>query len=124
MPKKILLVEDYPANILVMTTLLEQLGHDCDVAQTGEEAVEKVQSSQYNLLFMDLHLPMMDGFVACEQIRHFEDREQRPATPIIGLTADVNDNARQRSQVAGMNSLMPKTLSADELARMIDSYAA
>lgn len=124
MSKRILLVEDYPANILVMTTLLEQLGHSCEVAQTGEEAVEKVTQAQYHLLFMDLNLPKMDGFVACEKIRSLESRQHRPAMPIIGLSADVDDKARQRSQVAGMDSLMPKTLCADELARMIDRFAA
>ena len=125
MPKKILLVEDYPANILVMTTLLEHLGHDCDVAKTGEEAIEKVQGGgSYNLMFMDLHLPVMDGFRACEHIRRFENQESRPSTPIIGLTADVSDAARQRSQVVGMNGIMEKTLNVDELASMIASYAA
>jgi CheY-like chemotaxis protein len=124
MTKKILLVEDYPANILVMTTLLEQLGHDCDVAQTGEEAVKKVQVAEYSLLFMDLNLPKLDGYGACAEIRKLEERRNRPATPIIGLTADVNEKARERCHQVGMNSVMPKTLCVDELAQMIERFAA
>jgi CheY-like chemotaxis protein len=79
------LSEDIPLNQLLMKTVLEDFGFECDIAGNGKIAVEKMQDKTYDIILMDLQMPVMNGFEATEFIRN----KMNSDIPIIALTADV-----------------------------------
>ena len=85
---KILLVEDYWANVLVATAILDNLGYQYEIAENGIEAVKKFKAGQFDAVLMDVQMPEMDGIAATEAIRAWEAEQGRtPPTPVIGMTA-------------------------------------
>ncbi|HES60048.1 MAG TPA: PAS domain-containing sensor histidine kinase, partial [Caldithrix sp.] len=82
---KVLVVEDMPLNQLLMKTLLDDFGFECNIAANGKIAVEKMQTKSYDIILMDLQMPEMNGFEATEYIRN----KMNSNIPIIALTADV-----------------------------------
>jgi len=103
---RVLIAEDSPANQLVAATWLRKDGHHVDVVGNGREAVDAVASRPYDLVFMDLMMPQMDGLAATREIR----RLPPPAgqVPIIALTANVMAGDRERFRAAGMNGVLAK----------------
>jgi PAS domain S-box-containing protein len=102
----ILVVDDIALNQLLMKTLLEDFGFRMDVASDGAVAVEKLRTTRYDLVLMDLQMPVMNGFQATEYIR----QELRLAVPIIALTADVTSVDVERCRAAGMNDYISKPI--------------
>ncbi len=103
---KVLVVEDLPLNQLLMRTIMEDFGYECDIAVNGKIAVEKVQSKRYDIILMDLQMPEMDGFDATKYIRTHLNNQ----IPIIALTADVTTTDLARCKVAGINDYISKPL--------------
>lgn len=101
--QRILLVEDNQVNIIVTKKFLEKWGLKVDVAINGLEAVNHVRAIRYDLILMDLHMPLMDGFEATKKIREFNKD-----TPIIGLSADVMTESVSSLQSIGMNDFVTK----------------
>jgi len=101
---RVLLVEDSPINQEVALSLLEGVGLEVEVADNGAQAVEKVDRSAYDLVLMDVQMPVMDGLEATEAIR----RGGHLALPIVAMTANAFGEDRQRCLDAGMNDHMPK----------------
>lgn len=112
---RILLVEDYPANILVATTYLEQFGYVSDVAQSGIEAVEKIKSTPYAAALMDVQMPGMNGLEATHLIRVWEKQQDKPRTVIIGMTAHALAGDRERCIGSGMDDYIAKPFDPLEL---------
>jgi PAS domain S-box-containing protein len=103
--QNILLVEDNATNREVFTKLLSKMGLNVDTAENGRIAVEKAKSSHYDLILMDLQMPIMDGLEATQLIRsHTNNRN----TPILALTANIFEKARQDCKVVGMNDFINK----------------
>jgi signal transduction histidine kinase/CheY-like chemotaxis protein len=102
---KVLLVEDYQANQEIAIRHLESTGCMVILAENGQEAVDKFSESVFDLVCMDLHMPVMDGFMATRKIRTLRGGE---TAIIIGLTADAFGETRQRCLEAGMNDVMTK----------------
>ncbi len=115
----ILLVEDYPANILVATTFLDQFGYTYDIATTGAEAVNYLKGDmRYAAVLMDVQMPGINGYEATRIIRDMEkDMERR--TPIIGMTANALSGDRERCLNAGMDDYIAKPFNLDELKEKI-----
>jgi CheY-like chemotaxis protein len=90
-PCTVLLVEDYYANILVATTLLEQYGYTVDIAKSGFEALDKFRENRYSAILMDVQMQEMDGLETTRRIREQEATLKLPRTPIIAMTAHVLD---------------------------------
>src|SRR6185295_16945468 len=86
-PPRVLIVEDYKPNLLVASSYMEMLGFHFDIAQSGEEAIRKVQSTSYDAVLMDVQMPGMDGLCATRAIREWEKKSGRKHTPVIGITA-------------------------------------
>jgi len=107
---KILLVEDTPFNVLFTTQLLEGWNTVIEVAENGAIAVEKIQSGSYDLVIMDLHMPVMDGYTATRKIREFNQQ-----TPIIALTASATVDIEQKIFDAGMQDFVTKPFNPDDL---------
>ncbi|MGV8945607.1 MAG: PAS domain S-box protein [Lutibacter sp.] len=101
---KILVVEDIPLNQLLMRTLLDDFGFECDIAGNGKIAIEKMQTNSYNLILMDLQMPEMNGFEATDYIRNVMNSN----IPIIALTADVTTVDLAKCKAVGMNDYIAK----------------
>ncbi|OYW75459.1 MAG: hypothetical protein B7Z26_11035, partial [Asticcacaulis sp. 32-58-5] len=105
---RVLIVEDYRPNLLVATSYMEMLGYHFDTAQNGVEAIEKVKSSNYDAVLMDVQMPGMDGLSATRAIRAWESQENLKRTPIIGITAYALTGDREKCLEAGMDDYLSK----------------
>jgi PAS domain S-box-containing protein len=118
----ILLVEDNIINQKLALALLEQNGHKVTVANDGAVAVDLFMQRQFDLVLMDIQMPVMDGFEATLRIREYESSQPSspPTTPIIALTAYASSADRERCLAAGMNEYISKPIRADALHRLIE----
>jgi len=113
----VLLAEDNAVNQLLAMTLLRRLGATADVAANGAEAVEMLEQSHYDLILMDLHMPVCDGFEATQRIRSLPAPKRE--VPIVALTAAVAEYDAERCQEAGMDDYVAKPLGIAELAQLL-----
>jgi len=118
----ILLVEDQVVNQMLMRALLRQLGCKSDLAANGREAVHSVVANHYDLVFMDCHMPEMDGFEATKQIRSFEAKLGRHV-PIVALTADAMQGDREKCLAEGMDDYLQKPVKVEMVKEMIKRWA-
>lgn len=109
---KLLLVEDNFLNQKLIFLNLTKFGFKIDVANNGAEAIEKVKENRYNIILMDLMMPVMDGLEATQEIRLFEETLNQH-TPIIGLTANTFDADREKCLAIGMDEFMSKPFDVD-----------
>jgi len=119
-PLKILLAEDNAINALLTRTLLEADGCEVDTVEDGAKAVEAVKAQHYDLIFMDMRMPNMDGLEATRKIRALSNRSK--SLPIIALTANAFDDDRNACFDSGMNDFMTKPVSAEELSEMVKTW--
>ena len=103
---KILVVEDMELNQLLMKTLLDDFGFECEIAANGKIAIEKLQKNSYDIILMDLQMPEMNGFEATEHIR----KKMKLIIPIIALTADVTTVDVAKCKAVGMNDYISKPI--------------
>jgi PAS domain S-box-containing protein len=101
---KVLVVEDIALNQLLMRTLLDEFGFECDIASNGKIAIEKLQDKLYDIILMDLQMPEMNGFETTEYIRY----KMNSLIPIIALTADVTTADLAKCKAVGMNDYIAK----------------
>jgi len=101
---KVLVVEDIILNQLLMKTLLDEFGFERDIADNGKIAIEKLKAKTYDIILMDLHMPVMNGFEATKYIR----RKLNSKIPIIALTADVTTVDLAKCRAVGMNDYIAK----------------
>ncbi len=118
---RILVVEDLPVNRMLMTKILDKFGCSVATAQDGAEAVEKVKTSTFDLIFMDCQMPVMDGYTATRHIREVE-RKTGSHAPIIALTADAMTADRERCLAAGMDDHIGKPFKPEQIAAMINKW--
>ncbi|MFO1274025.1 MAG: ATP-binding protein [Rubrivivax sp.] len=118
-PLRVLVAEDHPVNRQYMAALLENLGHEAHFTANGEEAVLAMQhlhgAPPFDIVLMDLHMPVLDGVAATRAIRALPDRSAA-TVPIVALTADAFAETRDRCLVAGMNDFLTKPVSPAKLA--------
>ncbi len=119
---KILLVEDYEGNIVVLSHLLEELGFSYDVARTGVIALDFWRNGTYDIILMDIQMPEMDGFVTTRIIRDMEKENDLLRTPIIGMTAHALVGDKDKCIAAGMDAYLPKPIVEKDLKRQILKY--
>jgi two-component system CheB/CheR fusion protein len=105
-PLKVLVVEDVKLNQLLMKIVLDDFKFDYDIADNGQIAIEKLQTNSYDIILMDLQMPVMNGFEATEHIRH----KMNLQIPIIALTADVTTVDLEKCKAVGMNDYTSKPL--------------
>jgi two-component system, sensor histidine kinase and response regulator len=118
---RILLAEDNEINQKMTRALLMRQGHIVDLANNGLEAVEAVKNTLYDLIFMDVQMPEMDGFEAAQTIRKVEGGERY--TPIIAMTAHALQGDRKRCLDAGMDDYVSKPLDPRKVFQAIDRWA-
>ncbi len=118
---KVLLAEDNPVNQRVALHLLERAGLTVDVADNGEIAVQKVQAGRYDLVFMDIQMPIMDGLTATQRIREWE-KDRDIHVPIIAMTAHAMDGDREKCLRVGMDGYLTKPINKANLMEEIHTY--
>ena len=113
--KRILLVEDNKINQMITKKILQKKEMICELCETGEDAIEKMQNNSYDLVLMDVHLPGINGTIATEEIRKFNS-----FTPIIALTAiSLNEN-REMLLSFGMNDVITKPFNPELFYKIIE----
>ena len=119
--KKILITEDNPINVMVVKKFLQQWQVICDVAENGKIALEKVQVNDYDLILMDLQMPVMDGYEATIQIRALPHDKYRKL-PIVALTASVVSGLDEKILNCGIDDFVNKPFKPNELHAKILMY--
>ncbi len=117
---KVLLAEDNPINVLVVKRYLQQWGAECDVAENGQIALQMLWTKEYDLILMDLQMPVMDGYEASRQIRMMAGNYS--SVPIIAITASVVGDVKQSVLASGMNDWIGKPFNPGELFEKIKKY--
>jgi CheY-like chemotaxis protein len=118
----ILLVEDNKISQVVASTLLRKWGMGVTVANDGMEALLLVKARNFNLILMDLQMPIMDGYEAVHTIRSFDDAYFK-TVPIIAFSASSMVDTREKAMIFGMTDCIQKPLCVEELKQKIDTYA-
>ncbi len=112
--KKILLVDDNQANQMLAQIIMEKNGAETSIAWNGKEAVESAATRYFDLILMDLQMPVMDGYEATSEIRNFNQE-----IPIIALTANTLSGEAEKCMALGMNGFMAKPFKEKELLKLI-----
>lgn len=124
---RILLVEDNTLNMEIAVEFLKRFGPAIDTAWDGREAVQMVTDAPdgyYNLLFMDIQMPHMDGYDASRRIRQLEQSEERRHTPIIAMSANAFAEDIDKAYEAGMDSYITKPININEILDVLQKYLA
>ena len=116
---RVLLVEDNAVNRKVATRLLERSGFEVQVAEDGRDGLERFREGGWDVVLMDMQMPVMDGLTATQGIRAFEAEHALARTPIVAVTAHTLDDDREAAREAGMDAFVSKPIQADELVRTI-----
>src|SRR5690606_6271934 len=114
---KILLVEDNDINRLYAKSILHQWNCIVDIAENGLVAIEKIKYNPYDIVLMDVQMPVMDGYEATRAIRLMDSSVRH--TPIVALTANATPADIQKCLASGMNDYLPKPFTPDDLHRKI-----
>ncbi|TCC86676.1 response regulator [Pedobacter frigiditerrae] len=120
---KILVAEDNPMNTLLMKKLLAKWDIKPDFAANGAEAVDAAKAKGYDLILMDIYMPIMDGYEATAIIRADEDKD-KAQVPVIALTASVALDVRNKIAEAGINDFISKPFNQDELREKLEEIAS
>ena len=116
---RILLAEDNPINQLLATTILNKLGYDPQIANNGLEAIDLLNEQQFDLIFMDMQMPEMDGIEATRHIR--QNLSVQPI--IIAMTANAMQGDREECLQAGMNDYLSKPVKPEDLMIMVEKWS-
>jgi CheY-like chemotaxis protein len=135
---RVLVVDDNRLNVMVLQQLLRRQGIACDVAGDGAEAVNLLEAahliesspkvgeevaSKYVMVFMDLHMPRMDGLEATRRLRTLELEHGWQRIPVVAVTASVTAETRADCFAVGMNDFIPKPVSAQQLVQILAHYS-
>jgi CheY-like chemotaxis protein len=119
---KVLVAEDVPTNQMLIKLIMGESGIDVDIASNGLEAVEKYRTGSYDVVFMDIHMPVCNGINATKMIREHEQMTMRPLTPIIALTADAVKGEKERLLAEGMDDYITKPIDREALNAIFRKY--
>ena len=121
--KRVLIVDDNDINLEIAVFLVEEVGFVSEVAKNGKEAVEAFHASEpgyFDIIFMDISMPIMDGFTATREIRKQAGRSDSRSIPIIAMTANAFSEDTKKSMEAGMNAHVAKPIDANLLYTTLD----
>jgi PAS domain S-box-containing protein len=118
-PLRILLVEDSRDNRMLIQAYLKEFPYQLDMAENGQVAIEKFTRSRYDLVLMDMQMPVMDGYTATREIRLWEREQNRAATPIAALTASALGEDARNTLEAGCTAHLSKPVKKAQLLRLI-----
>ncbi|KAB8029067.1 response regulator [Fluviispira multicolorata] len=118
----ILIVDDNEENRLLMSIYLKKSPYKYEFAQNGEIAFEKIKNKKYDLILMDVQMPIMDGLIATREIRKWEAAEKKEPVPIIALTANDLQERGGETLKAGCTAHVTKPIKKDDFLKEIQKY--
>ena len=121
-PSKLLIVDDSEDNRVLLIHYLKDQPFDIDEAVNGQEAVDKVNAQTYDLIFMDMQMPIMSGYKATEVIRHYEKDKSRVPTQIVALTATAVVEDLERAIQAGCNAYLVKPVKKTDIVETLKRH--
>ena len=116
----ILVVEDNLTNQKIVSKILKLHNNDCNLAVNGQEALEAVKNKDYDLILMDCHMPVMDGYQSTMAIRRLKGSKKD--TPIIAMTANAMEGDQEKCRAAGMDDYLSKPIDYDKMLRLLAVY--
>jgi CheY-like chemotaxis protein len=123
-PLNILLVEDNEDNRLLISAYLKKLPHTLEIAVNGQEAVDKIREGRsYDIVFMDVQMPVMDGYTATRHIRNWENDHQLKHTVIVALTAHALREDEQKSIAVGCDGHLTKPIKKQEFLNALQKFS-
>jgi CheY-like chemotaxis protein len=120
---KVLIVDDTLTNRVLAATILEKRGHFVKTAENGAAAIEHLVKEDFDLVLMDVQMPVMSGIEAARIIRSSASPVRRHDVPIFAVTAYAVGDGKRQCLNAGMNGFLTKPLKSDELIEIIERYA-
>ncbi len=114
-PMRMLAVDDVEQNLELLTLLLGKQGHTLVTAGNGEQALARATQEAFDVILMDVQMPVMDGLTACRELRRIEAEQGRPRTPVLALSASVQQEDQQAAIDAGMDGFATKPIDMGEL---------
>jgi CheY-like chemotaxis protein len=118
-PARILGVEDNSVNQFVLCSILQLIGAEVRIVENGEEAIAAWEQERWDLILMDIQMPVMDGLEATREIRRREAEIGGATTPIVAVTANVMTHQTQRYLAAGIDQVVPKPIDVSRLKQVI-----
>ena len=118
---KVLVAEDNTNNQLLIRIILEKFGLNVQIVENGKLALEKVKEEIFDLIFLDINMPVMDGIEAIKHIRLYEDMINKH-TPVVALTANSIKGDREKYLEKGMDNYLSKPINNDELLKILNTY--
>jgi signal transduction histidine kinase/CheY-like chemotaxis protein len=123
LPMKILLVEDAQENRFVIQAYLRTLPHEIKMAENGQIGLDLYKAQPFDMVLMDMHMPVMDGYTATQKLREWEKKQGKKPTPVIALTAHALKDDRQKCLDAGCDEYLSKPIKKARLIEMLESFA-
>jgi len=125
--KHILLVDDVPFNTMLLAKMVKKFGINADITDGGKEAIEHIEArasagNPYDLVFMDCHMPEVDGYEATTKVRNFEEHTGAKRTTIVALTADAMEGNRSQSINAGMDDFITKPITKEQISEILSKW--
>lgn len=120
--KCILVAEDMTTNQDIVREMIQILGHSVDIVVNGAEAIRRFEESDYDLIFMDCQMPIVDGYEATRRIRKIELHKGLKPTPIVALTAGQDDQDRENCESAGMDRYVNKPFSISDIENVLTEF--
>lgn len=122
-PVRVLLVDDSESNRVLFHAILSESPCHLDTAKNGKEGLEKFVAGKYDLVLMDIQMPVMDGYTATSRIRQWEQEQGQKAALIIAVTANAGKNDREKCLQAGCDDYMTKPVPQEKLLDIVDHLA-
>ncbi len=119
---RILLADDSEDNRTLIRYYLKKLPYDLDFAEDGEAALRKFEAERYDLVLLDLQMPILDGYDAVRAMRRFEEKSRRSSTPIVALTAHAMDEKLQRCLQEGCTAFLTKPMTRAQLVEVMEKH--
>ena len=120
-PLNILIAEDNKTNQIFIGIILKKLNHKATFAFNGKEAFEEYTKNSYDLILMDINMPVMDGVESTKKIRIYENKHQLKQITIIALTANAFESDKRNYLESGMQSVLSKPVNTEELKKVLDN---
>lgn len=117
--RRILIAEDNKTNQRLIRILVERLGHEVVIVGNGQQALDAFASGEFDIVLMDIHMPVLDGFSATETIRAREREGDARRTPVVALTADARDLIDARAEAVGLDAVLEKPIDIAKLDETI-----
>jgi CheY-like chemotaxis protein len=121
MGKRILIAEDSSVILNLTKKILEQELYEISAAKNGEEVIRLVEQNNFDLILMDINIPLIDGMECSRQIRSMNDHD-KASVPIFAITGNANNYTTEEFKAAGINEYLQKPLNFDTLVTLVSDY--